>query len=383
MAQTGTSVTEKYVSEIRSQSKRIGRRRTHRSPIGETKNGARQHGSSFPRHSVEKALRIPKAILEQNAGRECTPKEAASFLGLSATGPFMVEVSSATKYKFLERPAKGKIRPSDLARDVLRPKDPRAELEGYRQAVLNAPGIADVYRHYRGENVPDDTFLKNVVVDKYGIAEHDFDEFKRVFLESLEKAELLSKHGEKNETIRVVDVAMEPDALKEASGNIRKPSPSTTTGATDTCFVMEPFAAPYGDYYEKIYKPAIVKAGLHPVRADAEIFGTGKIIDQVWRGINAARVLVAELTTRNANVFYELGLAHALKKPVVLVSSNEDDVPFDLHHIRVIYYDVTDPFWGNKLVEKVAENILSAIKNPEEAIFRSSQEDRGKAAENR
>jgi hypothetical protein len=43
---------------------------------------------------------------------------------------------------------------------------------------------------------------------------------------------------------------------------------------------------------------------VQPVRADADIFGTGKIIDQVWRGINAAKVLVAELTTRNPNVFY-------------------------------------------------------------------------------
>ncbi len=73
-------------------------------------------------------------------------------------------------------------------------------------------------------------------------------------------------------------------------------------------------------------------------------------------------------------MFYELGLAHALQKPVVLVSSNEADVPFDLHHIRVIYYDMTDPFWGAKLIEKVAENILSAMKNPEEAIFKGSEE---------
>ncbi|HEY9135858.1 MAG TPA: hypothetical protein VIM85_08695, partial [Pseudomonadales bacterium] len=57
--------------------------------------------------------------------------------------------------------------------------------------------------------------------------------------------------------------------------------------------------SPLGDYYEKIYKPAIEKAGLKPVRADADIFGTGKIIDQVWRGITQAKVLVAELTTRN------------------------------------------------------------------------------------
>lgn len=72
-----------------------------------------------------------------------------------------------------------------------------------------------------------------------------------------------------------------------------------------------PFAPPLGDYYAKIYKPAIEKAGLRPVRADTEIFGTGKIMDQIWTGIHAAKVLVAELTNRNPNVFYELGLAHA------------------------------------------------------------------------
>jgi hypothetical protein len=55
----------------------------------------------------------------------------------------------------------------------------------------------------------------------------------------------------------------------------------------------------------------------------------------------------------------------------VLVSSNEEDVPFDVRHIRVIYYDVNDPYWGDKLVNKVAENIVSALNNPEEAIFRS------------
>ena len=110
-------------------------------------------------------------------------------------------------------------------------------------------------------------------------------------------------------------------------------------------------------------------ANCHVLHSDDEIFGTGKIIDQIWLGINNAKVLVAELTTRNPNVFYELGLAHALKKPVVLVSANEPDVPFDLKHIRVIYYDVEDPFWGNKLIDKVAENVLSALKNPEEAQF--------------
>jgi hypothetical protein len=326
--------------------------------------------AKYPRHSVEKALRIPKAILEQNAGKACTPKEAAAFLGMKPVGPFNVEIGSAIKYGFLERPEKGKIQSTDLARRILRPKSSEDEVKGYREAVLQAPELAEVYKHYRGENIPDDSFFKNTLVDTYKIPEADFADFKQIFCESLEKAKLIAKHGDK---LRVLDVSEEAPKQEEKSERLKKLGASVSVKASDSCFVMQPFAAPLGNYYDKIYKPAIEKAGLLPVRADAEIFGTGKIMDQVWRGINAAKVLVAELTSRNPNVFYELGLSHALRKPVVLVSSNEADVPFDLHHIRVIYYDVNDPFWGTKLIEKVAENILSALKNPQEAIFKSEE----------
>jgi hypothetical protein len=327
--------------------------------------------AKYPRHSVERALRIPKAILEQNAGKSCTPEEAAGYLGVGSKGPFAVEIASAMKYGFLERPEAGKIQPTDLARRIIRPTSPEDEIKGYREAILNAPEISDVYKHYRGENIPDETFFKNTLVDNFKIPEADFPDFKQVLLESLEKAKLLEKHGDK---VRVLDVSTEVESQEQTIERLKKLGASVAVKAGETCFVMQPFASPHGDYYEKIFKPAIDKTGLKPVRADADIFGTGKIIDQIWRGINAAKVLVAELTTRNANVLYELGLAHALKKPVVLVSSNQPDVPFDLHHIRVIYYDVTDPFWGAKLIEKVAENILSALKNPEEAIFKTLEE---------
>lgn len=328
--------------------------------------------AKYPRHSVEKALRIPKAIIEQNAGKACTPKEAAAFLGAtSAAGPFAVEISSAMKYGFLERPEAGRIEPTDLARRIIRPTSPEDEIKGYREAVLKAPEISDVYKHYRGENIPDDTFFRNTVVQNYKVPDADFNDFKQVFLESLEKAKLLEK---KDDNTRVLDVSSELEPAGERSERIKKLGASVAVKTGDICFVMQPFAAPHGDYFEKIFKPAIDKTGLKPVRADADIFATGKIIDQIWRGIKAAKVLVAELTTRNANVLYELGLAHALQKPVVLVSSNQPDVPFDLQHIRVIYYDVTDPFWGTKLIEKVAENILSAMNNPEEAIFKATEE---------
>ena len=237
-----------------------------------------------------------------------------------------------------------------------------------REAVLRAPEISDVYTHYRGENVPDEEFFRNALADTFKIPRDKIDEFKSIFFEDLADARLIADVDGKK---RILDVsASTPELRAQPDETLKKISKGVKIDQGDSCFVMMPFAQPIGGYYKLVYEEAIKKAGLRPIRADDDIFATGKIIDQVWDGITKAKVLVAELTGRNPNVFYELGLAHALNKPVVLVSSNQTDVPFDLKHIRVIYYDMSDPFWGDKLIAKVAENIVSAIKNPGEALLK-------------
>lgn len=322
---------------------------------------------NYPRHSITKTLRIPRAILDQNAGRECSEAESAKYVGVGYNGPYQLEISSAIKYGLLDRTGIKKIKPSELSKKILRPHSDTDELNGLREAVLNAPILSDVYKHYRGENLPDQRFFENALLDVFKIPSEKHTEFIDIFLESLTQSKLVEKIGEK---YRIIDISSEPsNVLFDTENEIKKMGKTVNISPNDTCFVMMPFAPPLGDYYYKIYEPAIKKAGLNPIRADNEIFGTGKIMDQIWAGINSSKVLIAELTKRNPNVFYELGIAHALKKPVVLVSSNEEDVPFDLKHIRVIYYDMNDPFWGSKLIDKIAENILSAISNPKEAIL--------------
>lgn len=298
----------------------------------------------YPKQPISKILRLPQAIIDQNAGKECTPKETAQYLGIGLTGPFHVEISSAKKYGLLESTGTSKIKPTELAKKILRPQSHDDELNGIREAVINAPVIGDVYKHYRGENLPDHKFFENTLIDTFNIPKDKVDEFTNVFTESLTYAKLFEKIGNKT---RVLDVSSQNlnDTFSEGKVETKKGSSKTSTiSAGDSCFVMMPFAPPLGDYYSQIFEPAINKAGLAAIRADNDIFGTGKIIDQIWTGINQAKVLIAELTLRNPNVYYELGIAHALKKPVVLVCSNEEDVPFDLKHIRVIYYNIYDPF---------------------------------------
>jgi hypothetical protein len=352
--------------------KRGRKKKTKASRKGAHKPLGKTGPLAFPKHAILKCLRIPQAVLENNAGKPCTDREAATFASIGWSGQVHVEISSAIKYGLFQRPSAGKVEPTDITRRIVRPQNPNDKIDAIREAVLRAPVISDVYKHYRGENLPDEpSFLANTVADTFKIPVDRVNDFINVFIEDLTDAELLENVSGKR---RVLDITHVPTELegtttKPTDDHLKKVSKGVTVEPTDTSFVMMPFANPIGGYYGSIYEPAIKKAGLTAIRADTDIFGTGKIIDQIWTGINRAKVLVAELTGRNPNVLYELGLAHALHKPVVLVSSNEADVPFDVRHVRVIYYELTDPFWGEKLIAKVAENIVSAIKNPQEAIL--------------
>lgn len=108
------------------------------------------------------------------------------------------------------------------------------------------------------------------------------------------------------------------------------------------CFVLMPFRPDLDEIYRKILKPTLEgdALGMRCVRAD-EIFTDKPIISDIWEHIQRAELIVAELTGRNPNVFYELGLSHAVRKRVVLITQTLDDVPFDLKHRRVIIYKHT------------------------------------------
>jgi hypothetical protein len=135
---------------------------------------------------------------------------------------------------------------------------------------------------------------------------------------------------------------------KKTPAKSKKKTNSTQRKPQGTCFVLMPFKEPFDTYYSAIIEPAILATHLQPLRGDS-LFRPSPVMADVWQMIQSAKVLVAELTEKNANVFYELGLAHALGKPVILISETIDDVPFDLQPLRVILYNKADPAWGARL----------------------------------
>jgi hypothetical protein len=106
------------------------------------------------------------------------------------------------------------------------------------------------------------------------------------------------------------------------------------------CFYLCPFADPFNTIYSDHAKPAIERTGFKVERAD-EIFGTQPIIEDIWEGINSSEIVVADVTNRNPNVMHEIGMAHTVGIPVVIITQNTDDVPFDLKHHRCILYSYT------------------------------------------
>lgn len=97
------------------------------------------------------------------------------------------------------------------------------------------------------------------------------------------------------------------------------------------CFVLMPFEPSFSDVYEIGIKETCTTAGAYCERVDEQIFD-GRILDRIYNQISKADFIIADMTGRNANVFYEVGYAHALGKRTILLTQKSDDIPFDLKH---------------------------------------------------
>jgi hypothetical protein len=135
--------------------------------------------------------------------------------------------------------------------------------------------------------------------------------------------------------------------------------------------VVMPFVNKFRDVYELGIKPACVKAGGDCQRVDEQLF-LENILERIYGQIEEADVIVAEMTSRNPNVFYEVGYAHGLGKPVILLTRSAKDIPFDLkHYPHVVYAGQI-----RTLKAELKKKIRWCIENPEllrsRKSFRSS-----------
>jgi putative methionine-R-sulfoxide reductase with GAF domain len=102
-------------------------------------------------------------------------------------------------------------------------------------------------------------------------------------------------------------------------------------------FVLIPFSSSFHDVYELGIKNTVQSLGMRCAKVD-EIEFNDSILAEIYKGIQSADIVVADMTGRNPNVFYEVGYAHALQKQVILLTQDATDIPFDLKiHNHIIY----------------------------------------------
>ena len=135
-----------------------------------------------------------------------------------------------------------------------------------------------------------------------------------------------------------------------------------------TCFVIQPFdSGKFDKRFDGIYKPAIEAAGLEAYRVDRDP-GVEVPIESIEEGIRNAAVCLADITTDNPNVWYELGFAFASGRPVVMVCSNErtsGKYPFDIQHRTVIRYTSEAPSDFDSLRISLAERFKALLTKTE------------------
>ncbi len=118
-------------------------------------------------------------------------------------------------------------------------------------------------------------------------------------------------------------------------------------------FVIMPFDAEFNSIFNKIIKPALEGVGYDVLRADS-LIDRHNILKDIVRGIATAQLIIADLTAQNPNVLYELGLAHGLEIPTVLIAQSMDEIPFDLRPYRIEIYS-THFDEVEKLKQKLAD----------------------------
>jgi hypothetical protein len=333
---------------------------------------------AFPKNTLEDAIRLAQAIEEKHAGKPIRGEELCAILGYKVNDwRFFDLLLSANKYELVTGSGlKATISLTDKGNDIVAPSSPAQRQKALLAAFNAVDQFKAVAEFYAGKNIPEDEYFANTLVREFNVPRERVEKFIEVFTAN---AKFVKAFAAVDGRTAIGAIAAEKTASSDA--RIVVPSPDESDGSgirqfLDTCFVLMPFGEWFDRYYTEIYVPALKDAGFEPVRADS-LFTSGSVMEQICEQIQKSKVLLAELTGKNPNVFYEMGVAHSLQKPVVFVSGDLDDVPFDVRHLRVVIYEVREPRWDEKLRKQITVYIKNARLDPIKSIPQPFRDFRG------
>jgi len=213
-----------------------------------------------------------------------------------------------------------------------------------RAIILKIAGKDSVYNQQIVEligNNPNLNFYKLKALT--GILDAFIQDYRKEIITEKKSKTLMNKNDIEPELIMIDDYKL--DVFRKNYETIK-----------DLIFVLMPFNEKLTQMYNDYIKKPLEGEGFKVVRAD-DFFRPIPIMDDIWRSICEAEIIIADLTDRNPNVFYEVGLAHVLGKYTILITQDLDDIPFDLKSIRSILYN-----YEPQGFKKLSDDILKFVK---------------------
>ncbi len=124
-------------------------------------------------------------------------------------------------------------------------------------------------------------------------------------------------------------------------------------------FVVMQYTPEFDELYAEVIKPTVESFKMESVRAD-DFYTSGLILNDITQSIIESQIIIADITPDNPNVFYEVGYAHGIGKPVILLSERKrEKLPFDVSGFRTLYYD--NSIGGKSKVEERLNKFIKSI----------------------
>jgi hypothetical protein len=341
---------------------------------------------NFPATPFEEALSFAKSVLDYGSGAPVRRVTLFNHLGKSPeSGPSRQMITNSNKYNLikggyqadiLELTSEGK----KAADDQIQPRErARAQVQ---LAILDIEPFVGLYERFKTLRLP----AKGALIDaikEFGVTSDAAEEAVDTFIVNLRFVGLLQTLSGADRIITIDHLLDElPTSIvrsKEFTPDVPSSSNSLIT-SDDAHFETTAFyITPIGDagseqrdhsdlFLGSIVEPALETLKLKVIRAD-QIDRPGVITKQVIEYLFKARLVIADLSYHNPNVFYELAIRHMLRKPVVQIMRNLDNIPFDVNQVRTITVDTSSIYKMVPQLEayrsQLAAQVRQALENPD------------------
>lgn len=339
---------------------------------------------NFPASTIEEAVDFTREIFRIGSGQPVKRLTLFDSLGKSPdSGPSRQLIVNAGRYGLIKGGYQAeRIELTEIGRKCVDDEFSRREVSRARieAGITSVEPFKALYDSIVGNRLPQ----KAVLVDKikeHGVEADAAEEAVDTFILNLRFLGLL-------QTLSGAERVVKEDYLLDQLPSAGTPSASSQPAEVrplvtsehaeyeTTAFYITPIGAEGSDerkhsdlFLSSLVEPAIEPLSLKVVRAD-KIDKPGVITSQIIQYLLKARLVIADLSFHNPNVFYELAIRHMVKKPVVQIIRQGDRVPFDVGQVRTIVIDNTDIYSLIPKLEvyrsEIATHVRRALETPEE-----------------